>query len=182
MNDCINAEIRDQLPDLVHDRLSAAERTVVLAHVDACGDCREELELLRDAKALFARGIPRVDVAYVVGALPKAPAARPNGTLAGRARTRTFSDWRIAAAVTLLIAGGGSFAVMKARSDVTGDTGAVVAAMPDNATLDSSPAMVPDLAVMVGPDDDRPAVLGAADAHLGDLDEEQLNTLLNDID
>src|SRR6201995_1738966 len=118
MNDCVNANMRDQLPDLVHDRLSAADRASVLAHVEGCGDCRDELQLLRDAKTMFARGIPRVDVAYVVGGLPKAPAQRPAVRLepAGTRRTRTWNDWRIAAAVTLLIAGGGSYSGMNSHN------------------------------------------------------------------
>jgi len=183
MNDCTNAEIRDQLPDLVHDRLTAAERTIVLAHVEDCVDCRDELQLLRDAKAMFARGVPHVDVAYVVGALPKAPAARPVESLAPRQRTRAWSDWRVAAAVTLLIAGGGSFAVMKSRlPNVMIDTTTVVATVPESTALEPSATMVPDLAAIVAPDDDRPAPMGTMDVRLGDLDEEQLNALLNDID
>lgn len=188
MNDCVNAEIRDQLPDLVHDRLAAAERAIVVAHVEGCVDCRDELQLLRDAQAMFARGVPHVDVAYVVGALPKAPAARAARSVAARSSKRTWSDWRIAAAVTLLIAGGGSYAVMKTRlPDVVTDTAAVVAAVsegttPESTMLDSSFAAVPDLAAMIAPDDDRPSAIGAADVRLGDLDEEQLTALLNDID
>jgi hypothetical protein len=183
MNDCINAEIRDQLPDFVHDRLGAAERTMVLAHVEGCVDCRDELQLLRDAKAMFARGVPRVDVAYVVGALPKAPTARAARTVATRTPKRTWSDWRIAAAVTLLIAGGGSYAVMKTRiPEVAPDTAGMIAAGPASTLRDSSFADVPDLAAIVAPDDDRPAAVGAMDARLGDLDEEQLTALLNDMD
>jgi hypothetical protein len=183
MNDCVNAEIRDQLPDFVHDRLEAAERAVVLAHVEGCVDCREELQLLRDAKAMYARGVPRVDVAYVVGALPKAPAARPARELPTRRRTRPWSDWRIAAAVTLLLAGGGSYAVMRSgQPDVLMDTTAMVATIPESTMLDSSLAAIGDLSAMVSPDDDRPAEVGATDVRLGDLDEEQLTALLNEID
>jgi anti-sigma factor RsiW len=196
MNDCVNAEIRDQLPDLVHDRLSAADRTVVLAHVEGCVDCREELQLLRDARAMFTRGVPRVDVAYVVGALPKAPAPRPAVSTNGAgvpARRRTWSDWRIAAAVTLLIAGGGSYAVLRDGGVVTPDTAAVaitgatteagantVAAL----VTDSSPTGIPDVAALVEPiaGDDQPAPVGSMDTRLGDLTEDQLNTLLNDIE
>jgi hypothetical protein len=183
MNDCVNAEIRDQLPDLVHDRLGAAERAVVLAHVESCIDCRDELQLLRDARAMYARGVPRVDVAYVVGALPKAPAAHPTRELPARPRARTWSDWRIAAAVTLLIAGGGSYAVMRSgQPDILMDTTAMVATIPESTMLDSSLAAIGDLAAMVSPDDDRPAEVGATDVRLGDLDEEQLTALLNEID
>jgi hypothetical protein len=73
MNDCSNANIRDQLPDLLHDRLSVSVRAAVMAHVDGCMDCRDELELLRGVRGALVAQTPRVDIAYVVGALPKAP-------------------------------------------------------------------------------------------------------------
>src|SRR6185369_16427625 len=101
MNDCLNAEMRDLLPDLLHDRLAADVRAAVTAHVSACADCREELELLQQLQTVLVAGAPRVDVAYVVGALPKPPAQVK--TLSRRAARRTWSDWRIAAAVTLLV-------------------------------------------------------------------------------
>src|SRR4051812_10377352 len=115
MNDCQNAEIRDQLPDLVHERLDAAALAVVLAHVDGCVDCRDEIQLLRDVQAMMARRTPRMDVAYIVGALPKAPAPRTSASITSitsiTSRKRVWADWRVAAAVTLIVAGGGSFAL-----------------------------------------------------------------------
>ena len=59
MNDCSNAEIRDRLPDLLHERLDASARATVAAHVADCADCREELELLRDVRAALAAQTPR---------------------------------------------------------------------------------------------------------------------------
>ena len=106
MNDCPNAEIRDQLPDLLHERLDPSARAAVTAHVAACGDCRDELELLRGIHGMLIERAPRIDVAAVVAALPK-PAARE--IRAARPR-RTWADWRVAAAVTLLVAGGSSVA------------------------------------------------------------------------
>ena len=55
MSDCPNAEIRDLLPDLLHDRLDAPTRARVLAHVDGCADCRSELELLRSLRGSLER-------------------------------------------------------------------------------------------------------------------------------
>jgi len=200
MNDCINAEIRDLLPELVHDRLSAGDRTSVLAHVEACVDCQEELHLLREAKALFAHGVLRVDVAYVVGALPRAPMDQrlTRGRNIARSRPRLWSDWRVAAAVALLIAGGGSYAVLGthragAAPDLRDTVGIVAMNAPLagalseldaalDAALDSAPVLASDLAEIMAPDDVRPAVVGSMDARLGDLTEDQLNVLLNDID
>ena len=57
---------------------------------------------------LIARA-PRIDVASVVAALPK-PRAREIRTVRPR---RTWADWRVAAAVTLLVAGGSSVALYR---------------------------------------------------------------------
>lgn len=112
MSDCPNAEIRDLLPELLHDRLDAPTRAQVLAHVNGCADCRSELELLRSMRGSLHRGTPRVDVNRIVAALP-AP-ARP----AQRRRAwRVLNDWRIAAAVTFLVAGGTSMVVLHNARD-----------------------------------------------------------------
>ena len=112
MNDCPNAEIRDQLPDLLHDRLDAS---------GACRGARARRRLrrlprraraaARRCAAMLVARTPRVDVAYVVGALPDAAPRRrsadavaarraPGPTGASRRRSR------------VLIAGGGSLVVL----------------------------------------------------------------------
>ncbi|OYV74079.1 MAG: hypothetical protein B7Z72_01020 [Gemmatimonadetes bacterium 21-71-4] len=63
MTDCPNAEVRDLLPDLLHDRLDEATRMRVEAHLRACEECRGELALLRSLRAAAvpypsARGVP----------------------------------------------------------------------------------------------------------------------------
>lgn len=117
MNNCANAGVRDQLPELLHDRLDAQTRAAILAHVNGCVDCRAELELLRDVRGMLAVQAPRVDVNWVAAALPKPPRQRAaqGGTtsLGGARRHRVWSDWRVAAAVTLLIAGGSSVALLE---------------------------------------------------------------------
>src|SRR5689334_8858442 len=109
MNDCTNAEIRDQLPDLLHERLDDGARAVVMAHVADCIDCRDELRLLGDVRAAIEARAPRVDVAYVIGALPKPPRGEATRIAS---RRRVWTDWRVAAAVTLLVAGGSSVALL----------------------------------------------------------------------
>src|SRR6185295_1657559 len=109
MNDCSNADIRDQLPDLLHDRLTVSARAVVLAHVEGCTDCRDELELLRGVRGALVAQTPRVDIAYIVGALPKAPARTTAPSVATK---RRWADWRVAAAITVLVAGGSSVAIL----------------------------------------------------------------------
>ena len=51
MNDCVNAEARDALPDLLHGRLSELDTATMRAHVESCADCRAELELMREVRS-----------------------------------------------------------------------------------------------------------------------------------
>lgn len=190
MNDCSNAEIRDQLPDLLHERLSVSARSAVLAHVDGCIDCRDELELLRGMRGAIAAATPRVDIAYIVGALPKAP-ARATTPIAAR---RRWTDWRVAAAVTLLVAGGSSVAIL---NRAPGAPKAGVAVRIPITETPSSPTRIDTLAPRVGASnpvaaaprptlasvDDQDATTDAGpDGRFGGLSEAQLKTLLGEID
>jgi hypothetical protein len=193
MNDCSNANIRDQLPELVHDRLSMSARATVLAHVDGCADCREELELLRSVRGALTSNTPRVDIAYVVGALPKryAPAA------AARTPSRRWADWRVAAAVTLLVAGGSSVAVLT-RAPAGNTVAAVDSALPgkEPVTIDSAVAAstaplansklaprttVPSTTVASADEQEARTDVGP-DGRLAGLTDAQLKALLGDID
>jgi len=184
MNDCPNAEIRDQLPDLLHDRLDVSVRASVMAHVDTCADCRAELELLRGIHGMLVSRTPRVDVSYVVQALP-ARAAR---------RRPAWSDWRIAAAVTVLAVGGGSFAVLRQNSS-PGPLDTMFAAPPaaqgtaapikDSSILAARADTMPEGRAsapqhVVASNDEQPGL--ATTARLADLNERQLQTLLDQID
>jgi hypothetical protein len=144
MNDCSNADIRDQLPDLLHDRLSVSARAVVVAHVDACVDCHAELELLRGAREAFASQTPRVDIAYVVGALPKPP-QRQAGTIGrvGVPAHRRWADWRVAAAVTLLVAGGSSVALLNRAPNSVDGVSTVRSESISTPTPPAAPAVTP---------------------------------------
>jgi anti-sigma factor RsiW len=112
MNDCPNGELRDRLPDLLHDRLAPEARREIEAHLAGCMDCREELELLRGVHASMRRA-PAVDVGRIVAALP-APR---------RTARRAWAGWRAAAAIVLVAAGGMSVAVARSRH-VTAPAGA----------------------------------------------------------
>lgn len=76
MRDCVNAEVRDRLPELVHGRLEGAERADVEAHVAECPDCAAETALIRLVAGSVALGTPHVDARRIVSALPY-PAAVP---------------------------------------------------------------------------------------------------------
>ncbi|MGH7719308.1 MAG: anti-sigma factor family protein, partial [Gemmatimonadaceae bacterium] len=55
MTDCSRADVRDLLPDLLHERLDPVTRAEVERHVSACADCAAEMRLLRGMRAALAR-------------------------------------------------------------------------------------------------------------------------------
>ena len=189
MNDCVNAEMRDQLPDLLNERLDAAARGLVMAHVASCADCRDELELLRVARGTLIAATPRVDLNFIIEALP-APALRAR--TASVPRRPMWADWRIAAAGVLLIAGASSYSLVGHRDN----------AMVSDSTVASAPASGGGVAIAGRQPESSSTATGAtpraeaviADAtpagenpglgasRLGDLDEAQLKALLTEID
>ena len=193
MNDCSNADIRDQLPDLLHDRLTVSGRAVVLAHVEGCTDCRDELELLRGVLGALVAQTPRVDIAYIVGALPKAPARTTAPSVAAK---RRWADWRVAAAISVLVAGGSSVAILNrapgvpngelaARAVEVADTQTATPSVvrstttPSAASAKSAPVPRETLASNV----DQDATTDACpDGRFGGLTETQLNALLSEIE
>ena len=91
MRDCVNAEMRDRLPDLLHDRLPAGDRAAVESHLSACDACRAELALL--ARVRESATTPPVNVAAVVQALPGS----------GPRRQVTIPMFRVAAAAVFVV-------------------------------------------------------------------------------
>jgi len=186
MNDCPNAEIRDRLPDLLHDRLDLSTRAAVMAHVDDCVDCRAELELLKGVRGVMIAQTPRVDINYVVNALPKQYVT----TSRVAPRRRTWADWRVAAAVTVLAVGGGSVAVMNY------DRSGPVAVTGDSSRLIGQSVIAPPVTVPSGDTtrsrESTPRIVASADdatsstlataAGLSDLSERDLQGLLDEID
>src|SRR5215510_12406963 len=176
MNDCVNAEMRDRLPDLLNDRLAANEQAEVVAHLAACADCREELELLRAIRSMLLAPTLRVDVARVVSALPKPPSRATSGPT-----RRTWADWRIAAAITVLAVGGSSVALINRTSHV-----APVRIDAVSPIADSSPATTLERTATsktpsdTNQDSEASGGLGMS-GHLDDLDDAQVEALINEI-
>jgi anti-sigma factor RsiW len=121
MTDCSNVTMREMLPDMLHDRLSADARGQVEAHLAACADCRAELELLRAVRA-GARA-PRVDIAGITARI--APYRRQS-FVASASRSWAF---RAAAAVVLVVGTATLLEIGGAGSDV--DTVFASAAEPE---------------------------------------------------
>jgi anti-sigma factor RsiW len=193
MNDCPNADVRDLLPDLLHDRLDEATRAVVESHLQGCADCRAELALLRDVRASL-RSTPALNLTAIAAAIPphRAPAQR------------SCVGWRTAAAVTLLVAGGSSLLVMQRGQAVPRDSVAAgpvavvhVPTPPVTRIESSTVAVTPPLAERPAaqrpstPVPDAPRVVATPTASrelamgggtLNDLSDRELASLLKDID
>jgi anti-sigma factor RsiW len=70
MRDCVNGDVRDRLPELVHGRLEGAERATVESHVAECPDCAAEAALIRLVAGSAALATPRMDTRRIAAALP----------------------------------------------------------------------------------------------------------------
>lgn len=112
MRDMSRDAMQDQLPELLHGRLSADDAAELERAVAADPALAAELAMLRAVRTSHAR-TPSVDVARIVASLPAAPS-----TLAGpahddlaarRSARRPAISYRFArAAAVLLVVGGGT--------------------------------------------------------------------------
>jgi anti-sigma factor RsiW len=155
MSDCPNVEIRELLPDYLSGTLSARRRAEVEGHLTTCGDCADELVLLRLVREAYADTAP-VNVSAIVSALPRRT-SRP------ASRWKSSHAFQIAAAVSFIALGGISLAV--ARSFFNGN--------PTAAPVDTMIAV--STAAVSG--DNTPAISFAGG--VSDLGDEDLEALLS---
>jgi hypothetical protein len=188
MNDCMNAEIRDQLPDLLHERLDPATRALVMAHVETCADCRDELALLRGMQDMLTQSTPRVDVPRIVQSLPSSYAAPQ----------KRWLSWRLAAAAAVIAVAGTSLTLIRNRDTSVPATDSLVGAATPVAPVDTQPTRSPERTVVAttNPVDSQRqpshAVARGTDnaggrelemtGRLSELTNEELETLLKEID
>lgn len=104
MNECMERELQEMLPDVLHGTVAPGERARVEAHLTACRHCRQELEVLRAVKgaAVFS---PTIDVAGIVRQIPPYQIITPAVERPVRA---SVMKWLVAAAMALVVVGGGS--------------------------------------------------------------------------
>jgi hypothetical protein len=119
MIDCANVEMRDRLPDLANETLVVAERELVLAHLAGCPACTAEVEILRTTRLILVATTPKVNVAGIVSALPQYGVTNIASAPSARRKSWTNS-WRVAAAVTFLAAGMGSYELLTKEPVVAG--------------------------------------------------------------
>jgi hypothetical protein len=111
MSDCPNVEIRELLPEYLHDRLTASDRARVEAHLASCEECTAELATLRAVRQAYAH-VPAIDSAPILRALP-----RPSRKVTARGSSRRFKAWRIAAAISFISLGGTSLIIARSFFD-----------------------------------------------------------------
>ncbi len=189
MNECMNAEVRDALPDLMHGRLSDLDTVTMRAHVETCADCREELRLLEEIRA-SAPIAPRVDVARIVAALPvPIPTVVDQLVVSAPARVRRQSSmpWKMTAVAALLVAGSLTFATSRRQAPVTPVASTPVAApMTSGSVAETAGA----IAVVAGAPDKVVAIAHTTKTSTGfsltggvqDLSDDQLESLVNSLD
>src|SRR5882672_3180351 len=113
MNKCIESDIQEMLPDLLHGTLANDWRMRLEAHLATCESCREELDVLRIVKgaAVFA---PFIDVDRVVRQIPPYATIVPG--VEQPARGPRLVTWLVAASLALAVVGGGSVLVTRQRA------------------------------------------------------------------
>jgi anti-sigma factor RsiW len=131
VNDCINAEVRDALPDFINHRLSELEATTVREHVESCADCRAEVAILESVRAA-APLAPRLDVNRIAAAVPAYHRID--------ARSTSFISRRVwaLAATALIVAIGGWAVSMRSTSEVSAPAVAVISSAPVATTAETA--------------------------------------------
>jgi anti-sigma factor RsiW len=122
MNKCSELDIKEMLPDLLHGKLDADARVRVEAHIASCGECAEELEVLRTVKSA-AVFIPAIDVDSVVRQIPPYRTIVPVVEAPARPRPRLVS-WLVAASLVAVVLGGGSLLMIQ-KAPTVGPVAAV---------------------------------------------------------
>lgn len=143
MNDCMNVEAREALPDLMNGRLSELDTATMNAHVESCPECRAELALLREARST-APIAPSLDANRIAAVIPPYGGVAVSLPSAPERRVVASRMWKFAAAVVLVVTGG--WLASMQRSGTPTDVKGAVAASPVTTgsppALDSSPQSV----------------------------------------
>lgn len=170
MTDCPNGMMRDQLPGYVHGLLSAAEVSIVDAHLEGCEDCCAEVALLGKARVALSLGVPRIDVASVVSVLPAPPVTLRRAPRNASRRFAVAGAWKYAAAAALVLAVGSSALWHRARGTT------------DQHVADSSSVVVPETTAAVSPAPAQSEDGITFGGGLSDLSLDDLQSLLGQLD
>src|SRR5688572_11632992 len=112
MSECMEREIQEMLPDVLHGTIGPADRARIDAHLATCARCREELEVLRvvHGAAVFT---PSIDVESIVRQLPPYGIVVPSP--AERHIRTPVTRWLVAAGFALVAFGAGSVVMRRAE-------------------------------------------------------------------
>jgi hypothetical protein len=124
MNECIDNDIKEMLPDLLHGALGAHAMGRVEAHIATCEECSAELNVLRAVKsaAVFE---PTIDVDQVVRRIPPYRTIVPTVELPARS---PLVSWLVAASLAIAVVGVGS--VLATRQNATSNPTSVAITAP----------------------------------------------------
>lgn len=201
MTECRTPEMQELLPDYVSGSLDATAAALVEQHLSICDPCRDDIAVLRLARAVRPKAVP-VDTAKIVAGLPRpTPTLRLVGssndtspsaaTTASRPRRRwSASVWQVAAAFGVMIVGGSSLIVSRnspisltgARSNAAQMAEAAESAMARTTALSGTMSSATVAAL------DSPANIGRAGLEarvsvsygdLGDYSEAELQRMLD---
>jgi hypothetical protein len=177
MNKCIDSEIQEMLPDLLHGSLGEQPRRQVEAHLAGCESCREDLNVIRAVKsaAVFA---PVIDVGQVVRRIPPYRTIVPG--VQKPARTKIV-QWLVAAGLLVVAVGGGSLVIsnqFRTAAAPAMSTGNGAETQPP--AISVSPVVVPKQTPLEA-SPTRTHALALA-TNLDDLSDGSLVQLMNDMD
>jgi len=182
MNKCINSDIQEMLPDLLHGTLADGARKRVEAHVATCESCQEDLDVLRTVKSavIFA---PSIDVDGVVRQIPPYRTIVP--AIERPASTRVVS-WLVAASLALVVLGGGSVLMIQSKDSRASSSARynpppnTIAKGPDATKSIHDPGILPQPVVpsIAAPHPHALALAADADG----LSDRSLVQLMNDMD
>ncbi len=177
MNKCIDTEIQELLPDLLHGSLDERARQEVEMHLASCESCREDMDVIRtvNSAAVFA---PSIDADRVVRQIPPYRMIVPGVEHPTSTRVVT---WLVAAAMLVTIVGGGSLLFSRRATQIPAvDSGST--------TIAKSAGSPPSESVSIGA---SKATEVSAPAHarglalasdIQDLSDGNLVQLMNDMD
>lgn len=159
MTDCPDGLMRDLLPEYARGVLGADDAARVAGHLAACAMCRAELALLGRVQDGLSLGVPRMDVAAIVAALPR---PQPSVRVMPR-RWVSRHVWQYAAAAGLVLVAGGGIVWRRApdREAVRVADSSRVAVVPGAESTQSSASVLPANGITFGG--------GLSDLSLNDL-------------
>ncbi len=179
MSKCIESEIQEMLPDLLHGRLANDGRMRLEAHLATCESCRDELDVLRIVKgaAVFA---PSVDVDRVVRQIPPYATIVPG--VEQPARVPRLVTWLVAASLTLAVVGGGSVLLTRQRAaSVVGAAGSATLEQTSIAKVGNPTTAPESVALLQRVTRTAPARTLALAADVDALSDGSLVQLMNDM-